>query len=102
MLSIYETHILHCTMHTLLTVLSIDTYLNINAPSVVGYQTANAQSTFIPRVPQCLSVHSPELGLPHPLSSPPPTEQKGEGTRSPAGEGSNSDDWRKGLEICLL
>jgi hypothetical protein len=59
-----------------------------------------------PRVTQCLSPR-PNWD-PHPLSckrvGPPPPETKG-GQHLPAGEeagGPNSDDWRKGLALCLL
>jgi hypothetical protein len=54
------------------------------------------QSTYIPRVPQCLSPR-PNWD-PHPLSRKlvcPP--RAGEGVGSP-----NSDDWRKILALCLL
>ncbi len=74
--------------------------------NLVLYQ---AQITYIPRVPQCQS-HCRNRTPPRPLSrnqvcTPPPPEPKEgghtrllvRGWRSP-----NSDDWRKGLALCLL
>jgi hypothetical protein len=65
------------------------------------------QSTYITRVPQCLS---PRPNWDSRTPSParecvPPAEPKWEGTHSPAGEGvegPNLDDWRKSLVLCLL
>ncbi len=78
----------------------------------------NPQSTYLPRVPECLTPR--QNWDPHPLSRKRPEAKEGE-THSPAGEGMgesqfgrlekkpsegvgspNSDDWRKSLALCLL
>jgi hypothetical protein len=67
-----------------------------------------AQSTYIYRVPQCMSPRrnwdSPTPSLASECAPPPGTKEGGGHTRllvrgwsSP-----NSDDWRKGLALCLL
>jgi hypothetical protein len=68
--------------------------------------TFEPQSTYIPRVPQCLSPRPiSDPSPPTPASECVPPEPKGEWTHSPAGEGvgsPNSDYWRKSLLLCLL
>ncbi len=64
------------------------------------------QSTYIPRVPQCLSPRRNWDPPPHALANKRVRtlpEPKGR-THSPCGWGGgpNSDDWRKSLEFCLL
>ncbi len=69
-----------------------------------------SQSTYKPRIPQCLSPRRNwNLGTPDPFSRkrvwPSPQNQRGGGAHRPAGEGVGSpisDDWRKSLAICLL
>ncbi len=61
------------------------------------------QNAYIPRVLQCPRVG---IGTPHPLSHKRVWDQKGGGAHSPADEGMHggvpiSDDWRKGLALCL-
>ncbi len=75
---------------------------------MIGRAWPQAQSTYIPRVPQCL-FPCPNWDHPHPLSRPrvrsPRPEQKGRGDTVVCGWGGggpNSDDWRKGLALCLL
>ncbi len=65
-----------------------------------NYWWQTQQSTYIPRVPQCLSPR-PNWDSPSPLPpasvSPPSSGTKGGGTHSPAGEvvvGPSSNDWR--------
>jgi hypothetical protein len=65
------------------------------------------QSTYIYRVPQCMSPRrnwdSPTPSLASECAPPP--QAKGGRAHSPAGEGwgsPNSDDWRKSLSLCLL
>jgi hypothetical protein len=68
-----------------------------------------AQSTYIYRVPQCMSPRR-NWDSPTPPQSvasdcAPPPQAKGGRAHSPAGEGwgsPNSDDWRKSLALCLL
>ncbi len=65
-----------------------DSYKNV---CVWIYSRDSPQSTYIPRVPQCLS--------PRPNWAPP-----GCGTHSPAGKGAggpNSDDWKKKLSTLV-
>ncbi len=67
------------------------------------YGTRKAQSTYICRVPQCMSfifVPSSELGLYHPslasgCAPPPGTKGGGEGAHSPAGEGLGESQFRR-------
>ncbi len=68
----------------------------------------DSQSTYIPRVQQCLSP-LPNWDPPPPLpqASVSPPNPKGEVTHSPGGEegvggGPNSDDWRKSLALYQL
>ncbi len=70
-----------------------------------GGVVGNTCFTIIPSSFQ--SVHSSELGLPHPLSCKwvclPSQESEGEGHRRVRRWGSrNSDDWRKSLALCQL
>jgi hypothetical protein len=63
-------------------------------------EAGTPQSTYIKRVPQCMSPrHNWELGLSHPLSRqqvcPSPRNQRGGGAHSPAGEGLGESQFRR-------
>jgi hypothetical protein len=85
--------------------LGLYSVLRLYSTSYVAYQ---AQSTYIPRVPQCLSPRpnwDPPPPLPQESVSPPPRPTYLAITRTACQherEGLNSDDWRKSPALCLL
>ncbi len=67
------------------------------------------QSTYKPRVPQCLSLRQnwdPPPPCPEGIPPPPPRRRGGKRACGWGGEGRgvgpNSDDWRKSIALCLL
>jgi hypothetical protein len=70
----------------------------------VAKRDCTAQSTYVPRVPQCLSPRpnrEPPL-TPVSVSVAPHRNQKGGGHTRLQWGCHSSDDWRKNLALCLL
>ncbi len=80
-----------------------DTQTSVSWPNCGGSDT---QSTYIPRVPQCLSPRPNRNPPPPPASKCAPSPEPKLGAHTwlrVSGWGCpNSDDWRKSLALCLL
>jgi hypothetical protein len=96
--------ILRITIETVKTKTTFRPFFSLFSPLAVA-QIVNSQSTYIPRVAQCLSFRPHWDTPPLPQASVSLPEPKGGGTHSPAGEGMAGTRFgrlRKRLALCLL